>query len=312
MTISSTEHVPVLAQELIDLLQLEPQHIVVDLTLGRGGHAKLVIERLSKEGTFIGLDADKRQIEYVSTSMGLINQTHTQTHTPQTHTESQARTVLLHSNFDKVGQVLKSLNIACVDRIYADLGLSSVQLLDEKRGFSFQSSTLDMRLDPSSPHTAEEVVNTLTEADLNEIFEQYGEEREASRIAEAIVTSRKTHPINTAKELSEIVRQAKRNHFKKVHPATQVFQALRIYVNDEFGTLKRMLQQIPQLLCAHGRFAIITFHSLEDRIVKNTFKQWEKDGICKRINKKVVSPQWSERKVNPRARSAHLRIIEKI
>jgi len=268
VTISSTEHVPVLAQELIDLLQLEPQHIVVDLTLGRGGHAKLVIERLSKEGTFIGLDADITQIAALK-SMGLINQTHT----PQTHTESQARTVLLHSNFDKVGQVLKSLNIACVDRIYADLGLSSVQLLDEKRGFSFQSSTLDMRLDPSSPHTAEEVVNTLTEADLNEIFEQYGEEREASRIAEAIVTSRKTHPINTAKELSEIVRQAKRNHFKKVHPATQVFQALRIYVNDEFGTLKRMLQQIPQLLCAHGRFAIITFHSLEDRIVKNTFKR---------------------------------------
>lgn len=302
MKISQTEHVPVLANELIDLLQLEPHHKVVDLTLGRGGHATLVIQKLSREGIFIGLDADIKQIEYVR-SMDLINQTHIQKY---------AKTIFIHSNFDKIASVLHSQHISCVDRMYADLGLSSVQLLDEKRGFSFHSETLDMRLDPSSPHTAKEVVNTSSETELTHIFEQYGEEREAMRIAKAIVTTRKLHPISTAKELADIVRYAKRKHFKKVHPATQVFQALRIYVNDEFGALERMLEQIPNILCNKGRFGIITFHSLEDRIVKNTFKQWEKGQICKRINKKVISPMWSEKKINPRARSAHLRIIEKI
>ncbi len=301
MKIPATEHLPVLANELIDLLQLEPRHTVVDLTLGRGGHAKLVIEKLSAAGTFIGLDADKRQVEYVGgigLGKGLINQTPTS---------------LIHSNFDKVTTVLHSLKLTCVDRIYADLGLSSVQLLDPQRGFSFQSETsLDMRLDPSSPHTAKEIVNTFSEEDLTQIFTQYGEEREAKKIAYSIVSARSSSLINTAKELADIVRHAKRSHFKRVHPATQVFQALRIYANDEFGTLERMLAQIPALLCPHGRFAIITFHSLEDRIVKKTFKQWEKDNIAKRINKKVISPQWPERKINPRARSAHLRIIEKI
>ncbi len=295
MNIPPTEHVPVLANELIDLLQLEPQHTVVDLTLGRGGHAKLVLEKLSTQGKFIALDADQIQINH---SKDL--------------TQSAVPTHLVHSNFDQITAALNSLQISCVDRIYADLGLSSVQLLDEKRGFSFKSANLDMRLDPSSPHTAEAVVNTFSEAELTNIFVQYGEEREANRIASAIVASRQSQPITTAIALAEIVRHAKRQHFKRVHSATQVFQALRIYVNDEFGTLERMLQQIPPLLCPHGRFAIITFHSLEDRIVKNIFKQWEKDQICKRINKKVISPKWSERKVNPRARSAHLRIIEKI
>lgn len=292
----SQEHVPVLANELIDLLQLEPQHIVVDLTLGRGGHARIVLKKLSREGKLVALDADQIQIDH-----------------NKDLERSGAPCTLVHSNFDKITSVLKSLNITCVDRIYADLGLSSVQLLDPKRGFTFQSeSSLDMRLDQSSPHTAEEIVNTFSEANLTEIFQQYGEEREAEKIAQAIIKARTVSPITTAKQLADIVRQAKRRHFKRVHPATQVFQALRIYVNDEFGTLERMLKQIPGVLCPNGRFAIITFHSLEDRIVKNTFKQWEKDTIAKRINKKVISPAWTEKKNNPRARSAHLRIIEKI
>ncbi len=289
-------HIPVLASELLALLQLEPNHTVVDLTLGRSGHAQLVVNQLSPQGHFIGIDADPMQIAYAQ----------------EQFKSSLVPVTTLQGNFASITELLHSINILKVDRIYADLGLSTVQLLDPTRGFSFQSDTaLDMRLDPnSSAPSAATIIATLKEEELADIFFQFGEEPESRYIAQAIVSQRKLKSITTGIQLAEIVKAAKRRQNKKIHPATQVFQALRMYVNDELGTLQKMLDQIPALLTPQGRLAIITFHSLEDRLVKNTFKVWHQSGAMTLVNKKVVRPQWTEKRDNPRARSSYLRIIE--
>lgn len=289
-------HIPVLASELLALLQLEPHHTVVDLTLGRSGHAQLVVKQLSAQGHFIGVDADPMQITYAH----------------EQFKSSLVPLTLLQGNFATITQLLHSIKVTKVDRIYADLGLSTVQLLDPKRGFSFQSDTaLDMRLDPnSSAPSAANIIATLREEELADIFFQLGEETESRPIAQAIVTERKLKSITTGNQLAEIIKNIKRRQNKKIHPATQVFQALRMYVNDELGTLQRMLDQIPALLNPNGRLAVITFHSLEDRIVKNTFKAWHQSGTMTLVNKKVIRPTWTEKRDNPRARSSYLRIIE--
>lgn len=291
-------HIPVLASELLALLQLEPHHTVVDLTLGRSGHAQLVVKQLSSQGHLIGIDADPMQIAYAQ----------------EQFKSSEVPVTLLQGNFATITQLLHSVKVTKVDRIYADLGLSTVQLLDPKRGFSFQSDTaLDMRLDPnSSGPSAATIIATLQEEELADIFFQLGEETESRQIAQAIVTQRKVKSITTGSELAEIVKNTKRRQNKKIHPATQVFQALRMYVNDELGTLQNMLDQIPSLLNPKGRLAVITFHSLEDRLVKNTFKTWHNAGAMTLVNKKVVRPTWTEKRDNPRARSSYLRIIENI
>ncbi len=292
-----TDHIPVLAAELLALLQLEPQHTVVDLTLGRSGHAQLVLKQLSEKGHFIGIDADPMQISYAQNLFA----------------NSAVPVSLIKGNFTEVTQLLKSIGTEKVDRIYADLGLSTVQLLDPKRGFSFQSDTaLDMRLDPnSSSPSASNILASLREEELADLFFNLGEETESRSIAQAIVERRKLKPITTGSDLATIVANIKRRHHKRIHPATQVFQALRMYVNDELGTLQHMLNQIPDLLNPDGRLAIITFHSLEDRLVKNTFKTWHQNQIMTLVNKKVVRPQWTEKVNNPRARSSYLRITEK-
>lgn len=289
-------HIPVLAAELLALLQLEPHHTVVDLTLGRSGHAQLVLNQLSDQGHLIGIDADPMQIAYAQ----------------EQFKTSTVPVTLIQGNFATITALLNATKIKKVDRIYADLGLSTVQLLDHHRGFSFQSDTaLDMRLDPdSSSPSAATILATLSEEELADIFFQLGEEQESRGIAQAIVTRRATKAITTGTDLAEIVTHAKRRKNKKIHAATQVFQALRMYVNDELGTLQTMLDQIPALLTPHGRLAIITFHSLEDRLVKNTFKAWHQSGSMTLVNKKVVKPQWTEKRENPRARSSFLRIIE--
>lgn len=289
-------HIPVLASELLALLQLEPHHTVVDLTLGRSGHAQLVLKQLSPEGHLIGIDADPMQIAYAQ----------------ELFKSSPVPVTLLQGNFSNITQLLSTIGIKKIDRIYADLGLSTVQLLDPKRGFSFQSdSALDMRLDPnSSAPSAATIIATLSEEELADIFFSLGEEPESRNIAKAIIERRKTKSITTGSDLAEIVTQAKHRKHKRIHAATQVFQALRMYVNDELGTLQRMLNQIPALLTPHGRLAIITFHSLEDRLVKNTFKTWHQEGLMTLVNKKVIRPQWTEKVQNPRARSSYLRIIE--
>lgn len=289
-------HIPVLASELLALLQLEPNHTVVDLTLGRSGHAQLVVNKLSPQAHFIGIDADPMQIAYAQ----------------EQFKSSLVPVSLLQGNFASITELLHSINILKVDRIYADLGLSTVQLLDPTRGFSFQSDTaLDMRLDPnSSAPSAATIIATMKEEELADIFFQLGEEPESRYIAQAIVSQRKIKSITTGIQLAEIVKAAKHRQNKKIHPATQVFQALRMYVNDELGTLQKMLDQIPDLLTPQGRLAVITFHSLEDRLVKNTFKAWHQSGAMTLVNKKVVRPQWTEKRDNPRARSSYLRIIE--
>ncbi len=290
------QHIPVLASELLALLQLEPHHTVVDLTLGRSGHAQLVLSHLSPKGHLIGIDADPMQVAYAQ----------------EQFKTSTVPVSLLQGNFADITALLATISIKKVDRIYADLGLSTVQLLDHNRGFSFQSETaLDMRLDPnSSSPSAATIIATMSEEELADIFFQLGEEQESRGIAQAIVARRKERPIVTGTDLADIVTHAKRRKNKKIHAATQVFQALRMYVNDELGTLQRMLDQVPALLSPQGRIAVITFHSLEDRLVKNTFKAWHQAGTMTLVNKKVVKPQWTEKRENPRARSSFLRIIE--
>jgi len=292
----SKEHTPVLSTALLDLLQLEPNHTVVDLTLGRSGHAFEVWKRLNVDGMFIGFDADHRQIAHGKEVF-----------------QAAKNVQLVEKNFTEITKGLKDLGISCANSIYADLGLSTVQLLDPTRGFSFQSDqALDMRLSETTQSlSAKDIVNTFPEKDMADIFFQLGEERMSRQIAAAIVADRKIKPFENGMELAELIAHVKRVR-GKIHPATQVFQALRMYVNDELGTLKTMLQQIPQLLCENGRFAIITFHSLEDRIVKNTFKQWKQEGTMEIINKKVIKPTWEEMKANPRARSAHLRVVKSL
>lgn len=294
---ANSEHIPVLAKELIDLLQIESKHTIVDLTLGRSGHAQEVIKQLGTEGHFIGIDADPMQIAYAQTVL-----------------KSDAKIDLLTENFANVQKALQSIHCTLVNSVYADLGLSTIQLLNPDRGFSFQSETaLDMRLNRDTQSlSAQNIINEWTEEDLANLFWEYGEERFSRPIAKAIVQARKVNPITTGITLGNVVAQVKRSSNKRIHPATQVFQALRMYVNDELGTLKTMLASIPQILYPNGRLAIITFHSIEDRIVKNTFKEWKAAGIVEIITKKAIKPTWTEMKSNPRARSAHLRVVKKL
>lgn len=293
---ASAEHIPVLAKELLDLLQLEREHTVVDLTLGRSGHAQEVIKQLDTQGHFIGIDADSIQIDFAKQIL-----------------TGKPKIDLVVENFAYVQKVLKTLDISSVDRIYADLGLSTVQLLNPERGFSFLSSqALDMRLNRDTQRiSAADIVNTFSEEELAKLFWDLAEETFSRQIAKVIVTERKTKPFHTAQHLAQIIASVKRGH-RPTHPATQVFQALRMYVNDELGTLKTMLNSIPNILSPNGIFAIITFHSIEDRIVKNVFKEWKATNQVTILTKKVIKPTWEERKSNPRARSAHLRAVKKV
>ncbi|MBI4836475.1 MAG: 16S rRNA (cytosine(1402)-N(4))-methyltransferase RsmH [Candidatus Abawacabacteria bacterium] len=294
---ASKEHIPVLASELIALLQLEPTHTVVDLTLGRSGHASLVMTKLNSDGCFVGIDADPGQIAYAESVLPKNSKRH-----------------LVTSNFAQITETLRALAIPCANSIYADLGLSTIQLLDHDRGFSFQSEVaLDMRLNVNTQKIdAQSIINQWDEVSLANLFWEYGEERLSRPIAKAIVTHRKVQPIKTGKQLAEIIAQIKRGGGKKIHPATQVFQALRMYVNDELGTLRTMLQSILPLLCKNGRFVIITFHSIEDRLVKNVFKEWKQANTVEILTKKAIKATWTEMKQNPRARSARLRAIRKL
>ncbi len=294
---ASSEHIPVLASELIDLLQIESKQTIVDLTLGRSGHAKAVVSMLGPQGHFIGVDADPMQINFAQEVL-----------------KGKPKIDLVIDNFANVQKVLKNLNCTEVDAIYADLGLSTIQLLDPERGFSFQSnSALDMRLNIHTQSvSAADVINTWTEEDLANLFWELGEERFSRPIAKAIVQARKAHPITTGLMLGDIVASVKRSSNKRIHPATQVFQALRMYVNDELGTLQTMLSAAQAALKPNGKLAIITFHSIEDRLVKNTFKEWKSLGTVEIITKKAIKPTWPEMKTNPRARSAHLRAIKRI
>lgn len=279
-------HVPVLLGEVLEWLDPRPGQVVVDGTVGAGGHARAILPRIQPGGRLIGLDRDP-------TMLNLARQ-----HLPE------PACTLIHASYARLREVLTSLRIPEVDAVLVDLGVSSDQLADPQRGFGFESQGLDMRFDPTQGRTARDLLNRAPQEELARIFFEYGQERFSRRIARRIVESR---PIESAAQLAETVRRAlpRGRPRQRIHPATRVFQALRIAVNDELGALETLLQQqLPASLRAGGRTVVISFHSLEDRIVKQSFRdrsRWQN------LTRKPVTASAAEVRRNPRARSARLR-----
>jgi 16S rRNA (cytosine1402-N4)-methyltransferase len=287
-------HVPVLPAEVLEHLDPQPGQTVVDCTVGAGGHARLIAERLGPAGRLVGLDQDPAMLELARPRLeGL----------PAT---------LVHGNFDQLPEVLHNLGIAAVDGVLADLGFSSAQLETPERGFSFQTpGPLDMRMDPTAGEPARVLLRQLSEPDLADVFWRFGEERFSRRIARKIVEVRRRQPIETTDQLADLVRRCvprPRGRRHLIDPATLVFQALRIAVNDELGALDRLLASLPRCVRAGGRAVLISFHSLEDRLVKRAFQDKEHWQVRTR---KPVQASEEEVRNNPRARSAKLRAAEK-
>lgn len=303
------EHVTVLLHEAVDYLDIKPDGIYIDGTLGRGGHSQLILSKLLT-GKLYAFDKDQEAIKKVNIE--------------------DERFEIINADFRDMAYEMSIRNVEKVDGILLDIGVSSPQFDEASRGFSYRfDDRLDMRMDQSQALNAYEVVNTYSEDDLKRIFYEYGEEKYASSVAKNIIKYRKLNPIKTTFELVDIIKASLPNKElrKKGHPAKQVFQALRIEVNDELGALKQAIEQGAQLLNHKGRYAIITFHSLEDRIVKkmfNTLKQGEvldaripimPDQIVESgfdvITRKPVLASSEELEANKRARSAKLRVLER-
>lgn len=291
------KHVPVLMNEVIESLQLKPNANVIDCTLGDGGHSEMMLDKIAPEGKLLGIDTDPESILRAKQNLYRFGE----------------RAIFARDNFVNLKKVVEENKFGKVDGILMDLGWSSPQFEERGRGFSFQKNEpLDMRYNPSADSmTAGEMVKTLSEQELEKIFREYGEEDLSKKIAHLIVEKRKEKEIKTTQDLAVIAEEAYRHRRGKIHPATRIFQALSIAVNNELGILKGVLPDAVEALSPGGRLSVITFHSLEDRIVKHYFKG--QDGkTLKIIYKKPVTCTDEECKKNPRARSAKLRTIEKI
>jgi 16S rRNA (cytosine1402-N4)-methyltransferase len=297
-------HVPVLLKEAIDFLAVRRGGTYIDATVGLGGHSYEIAKRLGAPGHLIGLDKDPAALEIARKRLVVGH--------PSSVVGEQSdwpTITLLHRSF---AEIAKGQKPGSVDGILADVGVSSLQLDDAGRGFSFQAEgPLDMRMDPRSERTAEQVVNHLDERQLADVIYEFGEERRSRRIARAICRSR---PIRTTAQLAEIVSAAARpmNRGERIHPATRTFQALRIFVNRELDDLKALLAAAPGILKPGGRVVVISFHSLEDRIVKDAFREGVHGGYFSLLTKKPVTATEEESDRNPRARSAKLRAAEKV
>lgn len=290
-------HVPVLFSDILQLLQLQSNDQVIDATLGGGGHSRAMLEAIAPNGRLLGIEADLRTL----------------TETKQSLSDYGSRFIPVHGNFRMLEAHAQAHEFGLVQGILLDLGLSSIALGDPARGFSFQlDGPLDMRFDPSSQElTAATIVNTWPRSELVHIFTEYGQERLAQRIADHLAMVRQHRLITTTMALAEAVTVVKPRRGPR-HPATQIFQALRIAVNDELGALRQVLPQALTILESGHRLAVITFHSLEDRIVKQWSKDEAKTGRLRLINKHVIVASRAEQLNNPRARSAKLRVIEKV
>jgi 16S rRNA (cytosine1402-N4)-methyltransferase len=287
-------HEPVMLEEVLALLQIGQNQDYVDGTVGLGGHAKAILERSSPEGRLLGIDRDQKALQIAK---GRLN-------------EFSDRVHLKHGTFDRTSKFLRELGWQQIHGMILDLGLSSLQLSDTERGFSFlQDSALDMRMDLEEEVTARELLDNLPEKSLEAIFREYGEERFSKRIARLVVRSREVAPIRTTSELCKIVSRAVPFSRSKIHPATRVFQALRIAVNRELDILQNFLNAPPDFLNVGGVLVILSFHSLEDRIVKLAFRSFENYQI---LTKKPLRPSPTEVWRNPRARSAKLRAIRRM
>ncbi len=287
-------HIPVMVKEVLEVLNPKENGIYVDTTVGCGGHSLEILKRLGQEGKLIGIDRDASAI---SCCQEVLN---------------DSRVILKQASFSKLKEVLSELNIDRIDGVIFDLGVSMLQLKDFSRGFSFHSDKrLDMRMDQSLPLTAWDVVNRYPEQKLERIFRDYGDEPFARKIARQIVKFRDKKTIDTCKELADLVKSVVSER-KKIHPATKIFQAIRIEVNREVEELQEGLKQAVQLLKTGGRICVISYHSGEDRIVKNFFREEEKKGNICILNKKPILPSLEEVVINPSARSARLRGGEKL
>ena len=298
-------HKPVLLNEVRNLLGLEPGAVVVDGTLGSGGHAAELVKAIGNSGLLIGLDQDPASIERCKEKFS-----------------DCSNVSLFHSNFVDLDKILDSLNIPQVDAVLLDIGISSDQLEDATRGFSFdRDGPLDMRMNPHGALQAKDLIADLSQNELESIFRDYGNERYARKIARMIVEERRHMAIQTTNDLVQVIArtipgagkysQGQRPPWLKKNPATKVFQALRIAVNDEINTLKRTLPSVWGRIKCGGKLAVITFHSLEDRAVKWTFRQWHADQEGSLLTKKPIVPTEEEVRANNRARSAKLRGIQK-
>jgi 16S rRNA (cytosine1402-N4)-methyltransferase len=289
-------HVPVLLKEAIEFLAIKRGGTYIDATVGLGGHSYEIAKRLGAPGHLIGLDKDPAALDAARTRL--------------VFEEDAPKITLLHGSFAEVGRRLGS---AKVDGLLADIGVSSLQLSDAARGFSFQAEgPLDMRMNPQAGLTADQVVNQVDEVTLANLIYEFGEERRSRRIARAIVRSR---PIRTTAQLAEVVSAAARpmnQAERRIHPATRTFQALRIFVNHELQDLQALLDAAPQLLKPGGRLVIISFHSLEDRIVKDAFRDGVKQGHYELLTRKPVTTGEEEIGRNPRSRSAKLRAAQRV
>lgn len=297
-------HIPVLLQEVIEGLQLEPGLTVLDCNMNRAGHSMHIASQLGDTGHIIGIDLDTDALNEAMERLSTLS-----VH-PRIH--------LMHSNFRNLDTVLAELEVSSVDRVLFDLGLSSQELDISGRGFSFQKEEpLQMTFHNRPTEemiTARDVVNDWSEETLADIIYYYSDEQFSRRIAKAIIEHRKIKPIDTTTELASIVSEAVPGFYRngKIHPATKTFQAIRIAVNDEMGAVKEALPKALHALVPGGRLLVITFHSIEDRVVKEIFKDFAATNQAKIITKKPIAPTLEEVKSNPRSRSAKLRIIEKI
>lgn len=300
-------HIPVLLSEVIQYLRPQGGQNFIDGTFGGGGHASVILEKIKPDGQLWAFDRDIAAVERAR--------------------ELGDRVHAIHDSFGNVAAIEYGLDKIGISGILFDLGFSSIQLDDPKRGFSFQSSgPLDMRLNQAADMTAASIINSWSERELANLFKEYGEERYARKIANQIVTDRKNSPFESTEQLVNSIKKVSSSN-EKIHPATRVFQALRIAVNDELGELQRGITGALSLLQTGGRLAVISFHSLEDRIVKQMFKEAARKCVCpptawtcsceniqhfQIITKKPVVPGDDEIAVNARARSAKLRVIERI
>jgi len=305
-------HVTVLAREVAEFLSPGPGKRFLDGTVGGGGHSEELLIASGPDGQVIGLDRDDEAL----------------TASRERLRRFESRFVALQASFADAPDVLAGIGWQAVDGAVLDLGISSYQIDSSARGFSFRAKArLDMRMDRRQDLDAEQIVNGYGEAELEKIFRLFGEERHARRIARAIVTERKIKPVETTEGLADLVARVKPSRRRDHHPATQVFQALRIAVNRELAELERFLENGYEILRPQGRMAIISFHSLEDRLVKTAFRKWSRSCLCpprailcrcgwsqkvKPLTKKPVSPSVLEIETNPRARSAKLRVVERI
>lgn len=287
-------HIPILAPEIADLLLQNPDGVYVDGTLGLGGHTKFFLQRLSPQARIFGFDRDEEALSMARKRV------------------PDERLTAVHASYTQAAKTLQKEGINGVDGALFDLGLSSYQLDNPLRGFSLlRDGPLDMRFDLSAELTAEKIVNEWGLADLERIFTDYGEDRNAHHIAMAIMAKRREEKIDTTFKLKNIVETVVRGR-GKIHPATQIFQALRIAVNDELGAVENVISSLPHLIKNGGRAAVLTFHSLEDRLVKKYFKDLAAGGEWKLVNKHVIVPSYQEVRANSRSRSAKLRVIERI